>query len=172
MRLGCQFHWRNQGYQAFDDFLAQFTSRKRKELRRERRQVEDNGIVLRRLTGEEITPQHWEAFYRFYQLTYLKRSGHGGYLTRDFFDRLHHTMRDQLLLVMAYEGDVPIAGALNFFSSTTLYGRYWGCVKDVPALHFEACYYQGIEFCIDHGLQSFDPAHKVNTRLHAGLSLF
>ncbi len=171
-RLGCQFHWLNEGYKSFDDFLAGFSSRKRKELKRERRRVADQQVRLERLTGEQITIEHWQAFYRFYQLTNLKYNGHGGYLTADFFVRLHQVMRDSLMLVMAYdENDEAdgqkkmIAGALNFFSSTTLYGRYWGAIQDVECLHFEACYYQGIEFCIERGLNYFDPGaqgeHKI-----------
>lgn len=170
VRLGCQFHWRNTGYVSFEDFLATFTSRKRKEVKRERRLVAENGIRIERLTGDRITPQHWETFYRFYQLTYLKRSGHGGYLTQDFFKRLHDTMREKMLLVLAYENDVAIAGALNFFSSTTLYGRYWGALKEVPALHFETCYYQGIEFCIEHGLQVFDPGAQGEHKIARGFT--
>jgi len=165
-RLGCQYHWFNEGFQTFDDFLAMFTSRKRKELKRERRRVMEQGIRLERLTGEQISMEHWQDFYRFYQLTNLKYNGHGGYLTGDFFVRLHETMRDHLLLVMAYdEKDDAIAGALDFFSADTLYGRYWGAIHDVEFLHFEACYYQGIEFCIERGLQKFDPGaqgqHKI-----------
>ena len=165
LRLGCQFHWKNYQFNTFDDFLALFTSRKRKELKRERRIVAESGIQLQRLTGHAITLEHWQQFYRFYQMTYLKRSGHGGYLTQEFFNQLHNSFRHQLLLVMAYDGDMAIAGALIFFSSTTLYGRYWGAVRDVPGLHFEACYYQGIEFCIERQLQFFDPGaqgeHKI-----------
>lgn len=166
-RLGCQFHWFNQHYKSFDDFLAAFSSRKRKELKRERRLVADQNITLERLSDEQITIEHWQAFYRFYQLTNLKYNGHGGYLTADFFVRLHQTMRDCLLLVMAYDADgEAIAGALNFFSSDTLYGRYWGTIRDVECLHFEACYYQGIEFCIERGLKRFDPGaqgeHKIS----------
>ncbi|HSC76098.1 MAG TPA: GNAT family N-acetyltransferase [Pseudomonadales bacterium] len=165
-RLGCQFHWFNCHYKNFDDFLAGFSSRKRKELKRERRRVADQNIRLECLTGEQITIEHWQAFYRFYQLTNLKYNGHGGYLTGDFFVRLHQTMRNSLLLVMAYnENNEAIAGALNFFSSDTLFGRYWGSIQDVEFLHFEACYYQGIEFCIERGLQRFDPGaqgeHKI-----------
>jgi predicted N-acyltransferase len=165
-RLGCQFHWINRGYQDFDSFLADFASRKRKELKRERRRVIEQNVRLERLTGEQITMEHWQAFYRFYQLTNLKYNGHGGYLTGDFFVRLHQTMRDSLMLVMAYEeSGEAIAGALNFFSSDTLYGRYWGSIKDIEYLHFEACYYQGIEFCIERQLKRFDPGaqgeHKI-----------
>jgi len=165
LRLGCQYHWFNHDYVNFDDFLNRFTSRKRKVVKRERTRVIEQGVTLKRLTGNEITLKDWQRFYYFYQLTYAKYSGHGGYLTPEFFAHLHETMRDQLLLVMAYEGDTAIAGALNFFSSDTLYGRYWGAMKDVDCLHFETCYYQGIEFCIEKGLKKFDPGaqgeHKI-----------
>lgn len=165
LRIGCQYHWFNHGYKSWDDFLSQFTSRKRKVVKRERAQVMEQNVRLVRLTGEQITIKHWQQFYHFYQLTYAKYSGHGGYLTPDFFVRIHEALRDQLLLVMAYEGDTAIAGALNFFSNDTLYGRYWGAIKDVDCLHFEACYYQGIEFCIERGLKKFDPGaqgeHKI-----------
>lgn len=174
-RLGCQFHWRNDNYETFDDFLAGFASRKRKELKRERRCVADQNIRLERLTGEQITIKHWQEFYRFYQLTNLKYNGHGGYLTADFFVRLHQSMRDHLLLVMAYdENNEAIAGALNFFSPHTLYGRYWGATRDVEHLHFEACYYQGIEFCIERKLKRFDPGaqgeHKIVRGFHPTLT--
>lgn len=165
-RLGCQFHWLNEGYGSFDDFLATFTSRKRKELKRERRIVQEHGTQILRLTGEAITLEHWQAFFRFYQLTNLKYNGHGGYLTPDFFVRLYAGFRDQLLLVLALDADgAAIAGALNIIGSDTLYGRYWGCEREVEHLHFELCYYQGIEWCIENGLQRFDPGaqgeHKI-----------
>ena len=167
LRIGCQFHWFNNHYRDFDDFLATFSSRKRKNLNKERRRVSEQGVQLHRLTGEAITEEHWRRFYHFYQITYAKRSGHGGYLTADFFRRLH-AMRDQLLLVIACEGETAIAGALYFFSSTTLYGRYWGAIKDVDQLHFEACYYQGIEFCIERGLQRFDPGAQGEHKIQRG----
>jgi len=165
-RLGCQFHWKNNNYQSFDDFLASFSSRKRKDVKKERRRAIENDIHIKRLTGNEITLEHWQQFYHFYQITYAKKSGHGGYLTPEFFQRLHHNMQDQLLLVMAYEGETAIAGALNFYDSETLYGRYWGAAKDIDCLHFEVCFYQGIEFCIENKLKRFDPGaqgeHKIS----------
>ena len=165
-RLGCQFHWQNNDYNNFDDFLASFTSRKRKHVKKERRRAIENDIHIKRFTGDEITLEHWQQFYHFYQITYAKKSGHGGYLTPEFFKLLHNSMRDQLLLVMAYEDDKPIAGALNFFDSETLYGRYWGASKDIDCLHFEVCFYQGIEFCIENKLKRFDPGaqgeHKIS----------
>ena len=172
VRLGCQYHWFNEHYKTFDDFLAACTARRRKELKRERRKVAEQRVRLQRFTGAQITEEIWQQFYRFYQLTNLKYNRHGGYLTPQFFTELQRTMAGQMLLVMAYqedaggaEGESAIAGALNFFSSDTLYGRYWGSIHDVEFLHFEACYYQGIEFCIERGLRRFDPGaqgeHKI-----------
>lgn len=165
VRLGCQYHWHNNQYASFDDFLSECISRKRKEMKRERAKVLESGIRLQRLTGDAITPEHWQHFYVFYQLTNAQYNGHTGYLTKDFFDRIYATMRGQLMLVLAYRDEKPIAGSLSFFSSDTLYGRYWGATEDVEFLHFEACYYQGLEFCIERGLQRFDPGaqgeHKI-----------
>jgi hypothetical protein len=128
--------------------------------------VQEQGIRLQRLTGEELTPAHWAQFYPFYRDTYQRRSGHDGYLTEDFFLAIHRCLRRQVLLVLAYdETDSAIGGALCFYSDDTLYGRYWGAVRDVECLHFEACLYQGIEFCIERGLTRFDPGaqgeHKI-----------
>lgn len=165
VRLGCQYYWYNNQYGDFSDFMAALTSKRRYSLKKERERVAEKGIRLERLTGDDITPAHWQRFYYFYQMTYLKYSGHRGYLTADFFARLHQSLREHLMLVFAYEGEEAIAGSLNFFSADTLYGRYWGAIKEVDFLHFEACYYQGIEFCIERGLQRFDPGaqgeHKI-----------
>ena len=169
-RIGCQFHWFNQGFHTFDDFLATFSSRKRKNLKKERQRVADQGVQLERLTGEQITEAHWARFYYFYQITYARHSGHGGYLTEDFFHRLFRDMRDSMLLVTARQSDEIIAGALNFFSSDTLYGRYWGAIRDIDCLHFEACYYQGIEFCIERGLQRFDPGAQGEHKIQRGFT--
>lgn len=165
-RLGCQFHWHNRHFTDFDDFLSTFVSRKRKEVKRERRRVTDQGIHIMRFTGDAITSEHWQAFYRFYQLTNLKYNGHGGYLTERCFDILFNNLRDEMMLAMAFdETGNAIAGALNIIGSDTLYGRYWGCDREVEYLHFELCYYQGIDFCIEQGLQRFDPGaqgeHKI-----------
>jgi len=169
-RVATQFHWFNDGYESFDDFLSTFSSRKRKNLRRERKRVVEQGLRLETRTGGEIQAKHWQQFYTFYQLTYAKRSGHGGYLTREFFTQTAAAMGDQVVLVMAYHGDHPVAGALYFRSSDTLFGRYWGCEREFDCLHFEACYYQGIEYCIANGLQRFDPGaqgeHKIQRGFH------
>lgn len=165
MRLGCQFHWHNEGYRDFDGFLAAMNSKKRRTLRKERNSLITQGIEFKRLTGEAITPVIWQRFQAFYQLTNLKYNRHHGYLTPEFFERIYLTMRDSLLLVVAFEGDEAIAGALNFIGRDTLYGRYWGCIREIEFLHFETCYYQGIDYCIENGIQRFDSGaqgeHKV-----------
>ena len=164
IRQAWHFQWFNAGFNSFDDFLDKFSSRKRKNLKKERQKVLDAGIKLKALTGIEIEEPHWQCLEHCYRVTYAKRSGHGGYLTEDFFKGLR-TMADKILLVVAVNNKKPIACALNFYSDKTLYGRYWGALEDVDGLHFEACYYQGIEFCIKKGLASFDPGvqgeHKV-----------
>lgn len=163
-RTDVQFHWNNQGYRDFDDFLDRFASRKRKNIRRERRSMAAQGLNLKTIEGRDITDDDWDAFYRFYHATYLKR-GRAGYLNRTFFRQIHRTMADRLVLVMAEQDDTAVAGALFFKDQDCLYGRYWGCLSEFDNLHFEACYYQGIEYCIRHNLSRFDPGtqgeHKI-----------
>lgn len=163
-RTGCQFHWFNRNYHSFDEFIATFASRKRKNIKRERKRVAEQGIVLKRLSGDQINVQHIHDFFIFYQATYMKR-GQQGYLTRDFFLRLLKSLPNYLLLVVAEKDNEPVASALCLRDSTTLYGRYWGCLDEYECLHFEACFYQGIEYCIEQGLQRFDPGaqgeHKI-----------
>ncbi|MEH6580590.1 MAG: GNAT family N-acetyltransferase [Halioglobus sp.] len=168
LRVAAQFHWFNEGFDCFEDFLATFNSRKRKSLRRERARVAEQGIRLETLVGNEISEQQWEQFYRFYQLTYAKRSGHGGYLNREFFTETAASMGKQVIMVLAYEGPQAVAGALYFRSSDTLFGRYWGAEKEFDCLHFEACYYQGIEYCIANGLQRFDPGAQGEHKIQRG----
>jgi uncharacterized protein len=167
-RAATQFHWFNDGFKSFDDFLATFNSRKRKSLKKERRRVQEQGLTLKTLTGAEIGTQEWEQFYHFYQLTYAKRSGHGGYLSREFFVNTAAGMGEQVMMVLAYLDDRAVAGALYFRSSDTLYGRYWGCEQEYDCLHFEACYYQGIEYCIANGLQRFDPGAQGEHKIQRG----
>ncbi|MEH6358821.1 MAG: GNAT family N-acetyltransferase [Pseudomonadales bacterium] len=163
-RTGCQFHWFNRDYKSFDDFLSTFTSRKRKSIKRERRRVVEQDITLQSLSGDHISEKHIRDFFIFYQATYMKR-GQQGYLTLDFFLQLRATMADQLVLVMAEKDGQAVAAALCLRDSETLYGRYWGCLEEYECLHFEACFYQGIEYCIANGLQRFDPGaqgeHKI-----------
>lgn len=167
-RTTSQYHWINHDYQSFEDFLSHFTSRKRKNLQKERRRIAEQGIQLHRYSGDQISPAMWDTFYHFYQTTYAKRSGHGGYLRRGFFDLIHNSMLDQILLVIAYYEGKAVAGALYFFSASTLYGRYWGCSHEFEMLHFEACYYQGIEFCIERGLKKFDAGAQGEHKIQRG----
>ena len=169
-RKGVQFHWFNKNFSSFNHFLEQFSSRKRKNLNKERRRVLEQGVSLERLTGNNISPAIWKQFHHFYQITYAKRSGHGGYLTESFFQQIAQLIPEQIMLVIAKKDDRIIAGALNFFDSHTLYGRYWGCIEEVDYLHFEACYYQGIEFCIEQGLQRFDPGAQGEHKIQRGFT--
>jgi predicted N-acyltransferase len=150
IRHGVQYHWFNRGYSNFEAFLATLTSRKRKALRKERAAALD-GLEVRILRGDEIGPAEWDAMWAFYQDTGSRKWGRP-YLTRRFFDLIAERMGDQLLLFLACRGGRPIAGALNFVGQDTLYGRYWGCTEEVPFLHFELCYYQAVEWAIEHGL--------------------
>ena len=164
IRSSMQFHWQNDGYQTFDDFLAALSSRKRKNIRKERRTVADAGVRLLRLTGDDITASHIDDFYRFYMSTIDRKWG-GAYLTHEVFHELRANMADKMLLVMAeYDGAI-IGGALNFIGSDALFGRNWGADLDIPCLHFEACYYQAIEFAIERGLSQVEAGaqgfHKV-----------
>ncbi|MFK7976038.1 MAG: GNAT family N-acetyltransferase [Halioglobus sp.] len=167
-REATQFHWFNEGFSTFDDFLGTFNSRKRKSLKRERRRVEEQGLTLKTMTGEELEPRHWEQFYHFYQMTYGKRSGHGGYLTQAFFLETAAAMGQSVIMVLAYKDERAVAGALYFRSDDTLYGRYWGCEREYDCLHFEACYYQGIEYCIANGLKRFDPGAQGEHKIQRG----
>lgn len=167
-RPATQFHWFNEGFDSFDDFLSTFNSRKRKSLKRERRRVIEQNLTLQTFTGDEIKEQHWQQFHRFYQLTYAKRSGHGGYLSQEFFLDTAAQMGDQVVMMLAFHDDNPVAGALCFRSSDTLYGRYWGCEHEFDCLHFETCYYQGIEYCIANGLSRFDPGAQGEHKIQRG----
>ena len=166
-RLTQQFHWENPGYTSFEGFLDQLSSRKRKTIRKERSTAQNFGGTLRHLTGDQIRPDHWDAFWTFYQDTGRRKWGHP-YLTRAFFQAMHETMRDDLLLVIAERGGRPVAGALNFIGRDTLYGRYWGAIEDHPCLHFEACYYQAIDFAIRHRLSRVEAGAQGEHKLARG----
>ncbi|WP_339720590.1 GNAT family N-acetyltransferase [Marinomonas primoryensis] len=163
-RISCQFHWFNRDYQDMEHYFSHFSSRKRKAARKERDKVTKQGIHLTRTLGNELTSAEIDFFYLCYQSTYAKR-GQQGYLTREFFGQLADTMGEKIVLVQAYRGEETIAASWCFFDDHSLYGRYWGCMEEVDCLHFEACYYQGIEFCLEKGLQHFDPGtqgeHKI-----------
>ncbi len=169
-RRGVQYHWFNEDYRDFDDFLAGFSSRKRKNLRKERRRVADQGISLHCFQGEQLTGEHWQHFFAFYQMTYARLSGHGGYLRRAFFEQIGNTMGDAVVMVLAKQEGRWIAGALNFLGHDTLYGRYWGCARECEFLHFETCYYQGIEYCIRHGIKRFDPGAQGEHKIQRGFT--
>lgn len=151
-RTGIQFHWLNEGYESFDDFLASLASRKRKQIRKERQAVAEAGLTITALTGSEIEERHWDAFFDFYQATGSRKWG-VPYLTREFFSLLGERMPDAVVLVMVEREGQPIAGALNLAGSDTLYGRNWGAIEDHRFLHFEACYYRAIDYAIAHGLK-------------------
>jgi len=166
-RMGQQFHWVNEGYADFDGFLAALSSRKRKTIRRERRGAQDFGGEIRALTGDEIAPEHWDAFWQFYQDTGARKWG-SPYLTREFFDIVHAEMRDDVLMVLAEREGRPVAGALNFIGREALFGRYWGCVEHHPFLHFEVCYYQAIEWAIGAELARVEAGAQGEHKLARG----
>lgn len=166
-RWSQQFHWVNDGYGSFDDFLASLSSRKRKNIRKERERAQNFGGEIVALTGDDLRPEHWDAFWHFYQDTGARKWG-TPYLTRDFFDRAQETMADDMLLCLAMRDGQPVAGALNFIGAETLYGRYWGCVEDHPCLHFELCYYQAIDFAIAHGLGRVEAGAQGGHKLARG----
>ena len=164
-RVGVQYHWHNRDYPSFDSFLEQLKSRKRKNIRKERLSVLQQGFSFKHTEGKQITDELIHQFYGFYHSTYLKISRRAGYLNLEFFLYLTKNMPDKLMMVCAYKDQQLIASALFFKSSKTLYGRYWGCEHEFDSLHFETCYYQGIEYCIEKKLAHFDPGaqgeHKI-----------
>ena len=166
-RLGCQYQWFNKGYSSFDDFLQSFASRKRKNINKERRRIKDSAIEFECLEGREITTEHWQHFYRFYQNTYLVR-GRSAYLNLPFFMEIGRLMPENLVLIMAKKEQRYIAGALSFKDEQTLYGRYWGCDQEWEFLHFETCYYQGLDYCIAQGLQRFDSGAQGEHKIQRG----
>jgi len=166
-RTDQQFHWQNDGYATFDDFLAALASRKRKTIRKERRQAVANDIDIRWITGTDLTEDHWDAFYTFYMDTGSRKWGEP-YLSRAFFSLLGERMADDVLLVLCYRDGAPVAGALNIIGGDTLYGRYWGCTEHHPCLHFEVCYYQAIDYAIAHGLKSVEAGAQGEHKLARG----
>ncbi len=166
-RIATQFHWYNKGYQSFDDFLDALNSRKRKAVRKERRSVAEQGISFAVTEGADITDQQWADFYLYYQTTYLAR-GMQGYLKRGFFKTLAQTMPEQLFLVNAIKDSKEIAAALFFKNREKLFGRYWGCRQELQFLHFETCYYQGIDYAIKHGQRSFDSGAQGEHKIQRG----
>ena len=160
-----QFHWLNDGYESFDQFLAELSSRKRKNIKKERRAaLEGNDITIDWLTGDQLTEDIWDTFFQFYMDTGSRKWG-SPYLTRKFFSLIGQTMADDIVLIMAKRDGRYVAGAINFAGSHTLFGRHWGCIEDHPFLHFEICYYQAIDYAIQNGLARVEAgaqgAHKL-----------
>ena len=166
-RTGQQFHWQNQGYKTFDDFLKTLASRKRKSVRKERAEALAPGITIEHTTGRDITEAHWDAFHEFYVDTGNRKWGRP-YLNRKFFSALGEAMPERCLLVMAKRGGRYIAGALNMIGGDCLYGRYWGAIEQHPSLHFEVCYYQAIDYAIAHGLARVEAGAQGEHKLARG----
>jgi predicted N-acyltransferase len=169
IRHSLQFHWRNRGYDTFSDYLGALEGKRRRQIQRERRQLEGEGLVIERLTGEELAAEHAALMYRFYLATYDRKWG-SPYLTGTFFSEVFRTMPDRVLFVLARDEPArrPIAGALFFFKGRSLYGRYWGAVEARRNLHFELCYYQGIEFAIERRLKLFEAGAQGEHKLARG----
>ena len=166
-RVGQQFHWVNRDYADFDGFLADLSSRKRKNIRRKRAEAQGFGGQILALTGNDIQPEHWDAFWRFYQDTGNRKWG-TPYLTRAFFDCAQESLRDDMLLVLAMNDGRPVAGKLNFIGRETLFGRYWGSTEYYPSLHFELCYYQAIDYAIKNGLSRVEAGAQGEHKLARG----
>ena len=167
IRESFQFHWKNENYQSFEDFLKSLRSKRRTEISRERHQVRESGIKIHRLTGSDLEPEHARLFYQFYFNTIQKMGGYN-YLTPDFFTSVFRKMKDQILFVLATKDDQPVAGALNYFGPQTLFGRHWGCLEEYKSLHFELCYYQGIEFAIEKNLSLFEAGAQGEHKFQRG----
>ncbi len=165
VRKDCQFHWHNDGYRDFDDFLGAFSSAKRKKTRRDRRRVAEAGIKFRRLHGSDIDADTWRTIFHLISITFMQR-GSMPYFNLDFFSEIGRTLPDKILVILAEKQDEPIAAAIFFESERVLYGRYWGSDGHYDALHFETCYYQGIDYCIETGKSLFEPGtqgeHKIS----------
>ena len=166
-RTDQQFHWQDRGHGDFEGFLAALSSRKRKQIRKERARAVEDGVRIHWLSGAALEPRHWDAFWTFYQDTGMRKWGRP-YLNRRFFDLLHERMADDVLLIMAERDARWIAGALNLIGKKTLFGRYWGCVEDHPCLHFEVCYYQAIEYALRHGLGRVEAGAQGGHKLARG----
>jgi hypothetical protein len=173
LRRDCQFHWVNRGYDSFEDYLASFTAEKRKKARRERRRVEEAGVHFETRTGGELDPGLLDHIYELHRDTFL-RHGHEPYLSRGFFGEIARTLPDSLMVKLAVHGRTVVAAAIFFVSAEALFGRYWGAAADYHSLHFETCYHQGIEFCIERRIGRFEPGtqgeHKVSRGFEPALT--
>jgi predicted N-acyltransferase len=166
-RTDQQFHWQNEGYKSFDDFLGALASRKRKVIKRERRDASESGITIHHLTGSDLTEAVWDDFFAFYMETGSRKWGRP-YLTRSFYSMIGETMADKILLVMAKRNGRYIAGAINFIGADTLFGRHWGAIEHHPFLHFEVCYYQAIEYAIARKLKTVEAGAQGEHKLTRG----
>ena len=166
-RHDCQFHWHNRQYRDFEEFLSRLNAKKRKNIRQERRRASSSGVIIRRLDGHSASEEDWHHFNRFYEQTFRKKWGMATFNYR-FFLEVAMQMPEQVVLVLADLEDRCIAGALMYRSDRALYGRHWGCIQQIDALHFEVCYYQGIEYCIEHGLELFEPGAQGEHKLARG----
>ncbi len=166
-RKGLQFHWHNRNYNSFDDFLSKLKSSKRKAIRKERRTIMNNNLVIQKVTGNELNNEIWDSFYNFYLNTIDKKWG-GAYLTKKFFYLINKTMKNKILLIIAKQNNKIVAGALNFIGSNTLYGRNWGSIVDIPFLHFELCYYQAIEYAIDNNINKVEAGAQGHHKIQRG----
>lgn len=168
-RHDCQYHWENDGYTSFDDFLSKLSHKKRKNIRQERRKVEEAGVIFRQLDGTTANSEDWHRFTRFYDSTYERKWG-APIFNQPFFESVAKKLGNRMVLILADRGEECVAGALMYRSDSVLYGRHWGCSEYHPALHFETCYYQGIEYCIREGIQVFEPGaqgeHKIARGFH------
>jgi predicted N-acyltransferase len=173
LRRDCQFHWTNRGYRSFEEYLGTFTAEKRKKARRERRRVAEAGVRFETRMGNTLDAPLLDRIYDLHRDTFL-RHGHEPYLTRDFFDEVARTLGESLMVKVACHGRIVVAAAVFFLSADTLFGRYWGAAADYHSLHFETCYHQGIEFCIERGLAQFEPGtqgeHKVSRGFEPALT--
>jgi len=169
LRKDCQFHWHNRDYGSFDEFLGTFSSKKRKKVRRDRRHVRESGIEFRWLTGRDLDAAIWSDVYQLISRTFLQR-GSMPYFSYDFFVEVSQRMPDNILVVLAEQNRMPTAAAVFYVGDDVLYGRYWGCESQYNALHFETCYYQGIDFCIAHGKKIFEPGTQGEHKISRGFT--
>ena len=166
-RKGLQFHWHNKDYNSFEDFLSKLKSSKRKAIRKERRTILNNNLIIQKVTGNELNSEMWDSFYNFYLNTIDKKWG-GAYLTKSFFNLINKTMKNKILLIIARQNNKIVAGALNFIGKDTLYGRNWGSIVDIPFLHFELCYYQAIEYAIDNNIKTVEAGAQGHHKIQRG----
>lgn len=167
LRKACQFRWHNEGYASFDDYLGAMSAAKRKKIRRERKRIAEQGIDVKTLRGPALDPERWHEIYPLYASTFALR-GRAPYMTQAFFEQITRTMPEQLIVSLAHRQGELIAAAILFADDRTLYGRHWGADADYHSLHFELCYYQGIDYCIAHGLRAFDPGTQGEHKLARG----